>query len=320
MSAAAAAALVNAPALKLTTDDPTPSQDAVRLVPQEVVAPAAIESELDRLARELAAVKAELSELRERDQMLRYYAERLDGELKLAARVQQDFLPKNLPQVGRVRFSVIYRPAGFVSGDLYDVMRLDETNVGVYMADAVGHGMPAALLTMFLKQALVTKEILPTGYRLLTPGTAMERLNDALVAQNLSQATFATAVYATLDTKSLMLTVARGGHPTPVRMTRDGAVQTLDCEGSLLGIFPSEKFAETTVQLESGDRVFLFTDGVEVAFGTAERALDTMQWCEQLRSRHGMPTAEMVKEFAGLLDRAGKQLKDDTTMIVMEVE
>src|SRR5947207_11229487 len=94
---------------------------------------------------------------------------RLDEELRLAARVQQDFLPKSLPSVGDVRFQYLFRPAGHVSGDLYDVMRLDETHVGFYMADAVGHGMPAALLTMFLKQALTTKEIFPGGYRLLPP-------------------------------------------------------------------------------------------------------------------------------------------------------
>jgi len=314
MSAAAATAYT------LPSDDPAPTAEALRLVAAEPLpTPLSIEAELERLQRDLAAVQSELAEMRQRDQSLRFYAQRLDEELKLAARVQQDFLPKTLPQVGRVRFNVIYRPAGFVSGDLYDVMRLDETNVGIYMADAVGHGMPAALLTMFLKQALVTKEILSTGYRLLTPGQAMERLNDALVAQNLSQATFATAVYGTLDTRSLTLTIARGGHPTPIRLTKEGEVQPLEAEGSLLGIFPNEKFAEHTMQLETGDRVFLFTDGVEVAFG-GDRTLDTNQWREEIRNRRELATASLMSDLARLVDAGGKPLKDDLTMIVLEVE
>ena len=79
---------------------------------------------------------------------------------------------------------------GYVSGDLYDVMRLDETHIGFYMADAVGHGMPAALLTMFIKNALVTKEIGPGGYRLLAPGETIAKLNEVLLGQNLSNEFF----------------------------------------------------------------------------------------------------------------------------------
>jgi sigma-B regulation protein RsbU (phosphoserine phosphatase) len=187
------------------------------------------------------------------------------------------------------------------------------------MADAVGHGMPAALLTMFLKQALVTKEILPTGYRLLAPGVAMERLNDALVAQNLSQATFATAVYAMIDTKNLVLTLARGGHPAPIRLARNGDVHELEAEGSLLGIFPNEKFAEATVQLEAGDRVFLYSDGVEVAFGH-ESTMDSAQWRQQIMNRRELATPALVSELTSLVDSSPAPLKDDLTMIVLEVE
>src|SRR5439155_5857770 len=144
---------------------------------------------------ELDALRLEVNALRRRDQTLHFYLSRVDDEMRLAARLQQDFLPKSLPQVGRVHFHTLFRPAGYVSGDLYDVMRLDEKHVGFYMADAVGHGMPAALLTMFIKNALVTKEIGAGGYRLLAPGETIAKLNEALVGQNLSYATFATAIY-----------------------------------------------------------------------------------------------------------------------------
>ena len=84
------------------------------------------------------------------------------------------FFPSSCRNSG-VRFHTLFRPAGYVSGDLYDIMRLDETHVGFYMADAVGHGMPAALLTMFIKNALVTKQIGPEGYRLLAARPARWR-------------------------------------------------------------------------------------------------------------------------------------------------
>src|SRR5689334_16819345 len=99
-----------------------------------------LEQTLDAVQRELDAVKTELECLRKRDDSLRFYTQRLDEELKLAARLQQDFLPRKLPQVGAVSFNTLFRPASHVSGDLYDVMRLDEHHIGFYMADAVGHG------------------------------------------------------------------------------------------------------------------------------------------------------------------------------------
>lgn len=277
-----------------------------------------IEAELNRVQGELLAVQKELDELRQRDQALKYHLDRLDEELKLAARVQQDFLPRSLPQLANVRFATLFRPAGFVSGDLYDVMRLDESHVGIYMADAVGHGMPAALLTMFLKNALVTKEIFPGGYRLLSPGEAMARLNESLVQQELSQATFATAVYATLDTRALTLTLARGGHPNPLRLTKSGELLALSPEGSLLGIFPGETFEQTSAQLEPGDRIILFSDGVEVAF-SPEMPGDTEQWKRELIARRHLPTAQLMAEMGALIDAAGNPPRDDVTMIMIDV-
>src|SRR5687768_17691371 len=202
---------------------------------------------VEQLQVEMESLRAELTLLRRRDETLNFYLNRIDEELRLAARLQQDFLPKGLPEVGPVRFRTLYRPAGYVSGDLYDVMRLDETHVGFYMADAVGHGVPAALLTMFIKQALVTKVIDATGYRLLAPSVTMQKLNDALVAQNLSTATFATALYGNINYRTRRLTFARGGHPDPLLLTRDGELKTLESEGALLGIFPDDEYQQTAV-------------------------------------------------------------------------
>src|SRR5688572_16047776 len=145
-----------------------------------------IDQQLATLQSEIDALQREMATLRKRDESLNFYMHRLDEELRLAAKLQQDFLPKSLPQIGKVHFHTLFRPAGYVSGDLYDVMRIDEKHVGFYMADAVGHGMPAALLTMFIKNALVTKQITQDGYRLVPPSQSMARLNDALVDQNLS--------------------------------------------------------------------------------------------------------------------------------------
>jgi sigma-B regulation protein RsbU (phosphoserine phosphatase) len=241
--------------------------------------------------------------------------------MRLAARLQQDFLPKSLPQVGRVHFHVLFRPAGYVSGDLYDVMRLDEKHVGFYMADAVGHGMPAALLTMFIKNALVTKQIIPGGYRLLPPGETMAKLNDALVGQNLSYATFATAIYGTINTQTLELSCARGGHPNPVILRNNGSVECLHADGSLLGIFPDEIFTTATTQLASGDRLFIFSDGVDVAF-SEDQSVDSQRWLSEIDKRRHLSSEELMQSITEHLDRENGSLapKDDLSVIIAEVK
>ena len=271
---------------------------------------------------EIRALRAEVQQHRKRDDTLKYYMQRLDEELRLAARLQQDFLPKSLPSVGRIAFHKLFRPASYVSGDLYDVSRLDEKHVGFYVADAVGHGMPAALLTMFLKTALVTKEIGAGGYRILTPIETLSRLNEALCDQGLSQATFATALYGHVNTETLEVTIARGGHPSPVLLRADGTVETIEADGSLLGIFPGESFDQAQVTLASGDRLFVFTDGMEVAFNGKDEKIDTERWRDELTARKHMPVEKLLEDFAAAIDSQTGSLapKDDLTIIALEVK
>src|SRR5436190_934894 len=83
-------------------------------------------------------------------------------------------------------------------------------------------GLPAALLTMYIKRALVTKEVSATGYRLLDPSETLNRLNQALVDQALSQATYATALYGIVNTQTLEVCFSKGGHPAPALLYADG--------------------------------------------------------------------------------------------------
>jgi phosphoserine phosphatase RsbU/P len=276
---------------------------------------------IEQLQTELECLRKEINFLNRRDETLHFHMHRLDEELRLAARLQQDFLPKTLPQVGPLHFHTLYRPAGYVSGDLYDVARLDEAHVGFYIADAVGHGMPAALLTMFIKHALVTKQILPGGYRLLDPGEALSLLNAALVEQNLTHATFATALYGTINVNTLVCRFAGAGHPPPLILRGDGSILNIHGDGPLLGIFAGEKFGDSQVQLLRGDRLFVYTDGIEVAFSD-DQTQNNQQWRAEIQRRGDLPTEQLLKELADSLDGESGSLSpnDDVSIIVAEVK
>jgi sigma-B regulation protein RsbU (phosphoserine phosphatase) len=277
-------------------------------------------TDVEALQREVAELQEEISQLRRRGDKLNFHLSRIDEELRLAARLQQDFLPKTLPQIGQVHFHTLFRPAGHVSGDFYDVLRLDEKHIGFYIADAVGHGVPAALLTMFIKHALATKQIGLGGYRLLTAAETMTRLNDTLIEQALSAATFATALYGTINIETRQVTFARAGHPLPMVLRANGELEALNCEGGLLGVFPDETFEEVTVTLETGDRLLLVTDGVEVAFG-GDIGVSQQRWFDELDARRHLPAEQFLREFGELIDQAhdGVALRDDLTMLIVEI-
>jgi sigma-B regulation protein RsbU (phosphoserine phosphatase) len=298
------------PTLRLVRDDELARQPSVTT------------PEMQLLQDEVDTLNAELTLLRRKSDMLNFHMSRLDEELRLAARLQQDFLPKALPQIGRVHFHTLFRPAGYVSGDFYDVMRLDEKHIGFYIADAVGHGVPAALLTMFIKHALATKQIIAgKGYRLLSASETITRLNETLIDQDLSAATFATAVYSTLNVETLKLTICRAGHPHPVLLRANGTIETLEPEGGLLGVFPEQRFQEISVDLASGDRLLMFTDGIEVCFSDDVTA-NKERWRDELNTRRQLPGKKLLEEFGELIDKENGSIspKDDLTMLVLEID
>ena len=194
---------------------------------------------------------------------------KMDEELRLAAQLQREFLPRRLPSLHGVSFEIMWRPAGYVGGDIYDVVTLDENHIGFFVADAVGHGVPAALMTMFIKQALETKVTGPDiegGYRILPPSETLAKLNRDLAEQQGGKVRFATACYGIINCQTRELTLARAGHPFPLLLRADGSQERIEPEGGLLGVFPEEEFDEATLELHEDDRLLIFSDGFETAF------------------------------------------------------
>jgi phosphoserine phosphatase RsbU/P len=258
----------------------------------------------------------------------------LDEELRMAAKLQKEFMPTELPRVGGIHFDVLWRPAGYVSGDIYDVVRLDETHIGFFIADAVGHGVPAALMTVHIQRSMPTKTIddrCDAGYRLYTPSEAIGILNSEMIKHQTGKVRFATACYGVIDTQTRQLTVARAGHPYPLILRADGSTAAIEPDGALLGVFPDEQFEEATVQLEPGDRVLLYSDGFEVAFPTLETSEENGSV-----GRQKIANNQYAQEFEDLrngnaeaaLDRLAQRLnmqsgslnqRDDLTVICMTV-
>ncbi len=275
----------------------------------------------------LAAARPIIEQLQRENAMLRRFETgvsrqmtQIDEEMRLAARLQVDFLPRVLPEMNNVSFSIFFRPASYVSGDIYDVARLDEDHVGFFVADAVGHGMPAALLTIFLKRTLRTKELTKNGYRLILPDEALEHLNNELVGQKLSQCQFVTMVYAILNTKTHTLQWSRAGHPSPLLLKTNGTAEEIEADGALLGVFADEKYPMQTVQLAPGDSILMYSDGFESAFTDPAGLINDRYRLEFSRLAGAKPKDRFAAMVAALDQQEGSlHQRDDLTALLMTI-
>lgn len=269
--------------------------------------PAAVAAVLQTMlsqGRVIESLKLEAKALQTQTRGVGAQLGKVEEELRLAGKLQREFLPRELPELHGVKFDVLWQPAGYVGGDIYDAFRLDERHMGFFIADAVGHGVPAALMTMVIKQSLETKTVSAEssrGYRLIYPGEALARLNRDMAAMQSGQVRFATACYGVIDCVERRLTLARAGHPYPLLLRSDGTREHLEVEGGLLGVFPEEEYEQASVTLGVGDRLLVFSDGFETAFPEpAETAASADGHHEPHRAIGKLVTERYLEEFAVL--------------------
>jgi sigma-B regulation protein RsbU (phosphoserine phosphatase) len=256
------------------------------------------------------------AEMQNTNKRLQQAHQRVNQELELARRIQQSFLPKTLPEVPRARFAVHYRPCGRVGGDFYDLFRLDEQHVGFYVADAMGHGVPASLLTMFLKKAVRTKEIFNNQYRLVPPQEVLQHLNHDLLEQRVVENSFITMVYGLFNSQEGTLRFSRAGHPHPVYVPRDRPPKLLEVPGSLLGVFETN-FAVQVCQLQAGEKALFYTDGTDaVSFEGHPAGTESFLAC--VNRHRTLPIPELVDRLAHDLFHQMDQ-PDDFTLLGLEV-
>lgn len=260
------------------------------------------------------AVKAD--EAQRISQRLQAANQQIDLELAMARRLQESLLPQSLPQLPRLRFAVKYKPCTQVGGDFYDCFRLDEKHVGFYIADAMGHGVPASLLTIFVKKGVRAKEINGQSYRLVPPPEVLHKLNADLVAQQIPDLPFITMIYALFNHEDGVLKFSRAGHPYPLFIPSDGKPTLWQIEGSLLGVFET-KFRMQTHEMKAGDKLILYTDGMDGA-SFEQHAVGLASLLAAAEHFRALPIEDLVERLSSDLFAQTRQ-NDDLTVLGMEV-
>src|SRR5215218_8701679 len=183
--------------------------------------------------------------------------ERIEQELQVARRTQEELLPKALPELNGWEFAQYYQPAREVGGDFYDFLDLDDGRLGLVVGDATSKGMPAALV-----MAAARSMIRALAQTLGSPGEILKRVNAALYPDIPSEM-FVTCFYAILNPDSGRLLYANAGHDSPSIRRRSGEdAQELRARGMPLGMMPEMSYEEQEASLREGDSGLFYSDGL----------------------------------------------------------
>lgn len=249
---------------------------------------------------------------------LRQAYQALDRELKVVADIQRSLLPGKLPAIPTLDLAAHYQPAHRAGGDYYDFFPLPDGHWGIFLADVSGHGTPAAVLMAVTHTIAHTHPGPPRP-----PGRVLEYLNRQLATRYTSDnETFVTAFYGLYDPAERLLTYSSAGHNPPrLKRCQDGSLLSLEgARGFPLGILPDAAYEETRQQLQHGDQIVFYTDGITEAHDTGGEMFGTERLDKELENcslqAEGLlgSVLRAVEAFAN-----GRPADDDRTIIVARV-
>jgi serine phosphatase RsbU (regulator of sigma subunit)/anti-sigma regulatory factor (Ser/Thr protein kinase) len=263
---------------------------------------------LDNLAAQ-AAPALQVAELVRKQAAEAASRERIEQELRVATLIQQNFLPRELPDLPGWQVDAYYQPAREVGGDFYDFFQLESGEVGVVIGDVTDKGVPAAMVMAAARSVLRA-----SGSRIVSPGEVLRRVNDLLVP-DIPDRMFVTCLYAVLDPATGRIRFANAGHNLPVARTTGGAVE-LRATGMPLGLLPGMEYEEVDAELAPGETLVLYSDGITEAHGDGREMFGTARLAAHVEGGG----ADLIDGLLTSLQRftgADWEQEDDITIVTL---
>jgi sigma-B regulation protein RsbU (phosphoserine phosphatase) len=248
----------------------------------------------------------------ERCRSLRQAQRQRADELQDAREIQNQLLPKSIPQVKDYEIAGMSQPVRCVGGDYYGVVRINETQTVLCIADVSGKGMPAALLMSSLQAALR-----PLMWDTRSPRELCRRLN-RILCEIAPVGKFVSFFYAVLDSKDNRLTYCNAGHNPPILVRANGTASELNAAGAVLGQFPDWVYEQSDLQLRPGDRLIMFTDGLVEASNQNDEPFGEER-VTRIAQENRAASAEELKTMLiqSASDHCASRFQDDASMIVL---
>lgn len=267
------------------------------------------------------AMLDDVTKRKKSERILKEQHKKIRAELELAADVQQELLPKNLPVLPGVSFAWKFEPSVFMAGDMLNVFQINNSHIGFYILDVKGHGISAALqaisFTYFIKN--IQDDIFKNS--ILSPSKVLNRLNEGY-AGNCSGKNFLTIFYGILNSKTKKLIYAQAGHCQPIVLTKTGQTTELKRGGPAIGFLNEFSYKDEEYTLNQGDKLILYTDGLIEVENDKGQPYGLDRLINFIKLNKDKPISEFtsltineVKHYIGKVPPC-----DDITMVGVEIE
>jgi sigma-B regulation protein RsbU (phosphoserine phosphatase) len=239
---------------------------------------------------------------------------RLQAQLEIARQVQLALLPEHDPHLRNFDISAYNFSTEEVSGDYYDWVEIFDDQIGVVVADAVGKGIPAALLMAFLRASLRTG--VQIGY---APHIALSKVNN-LLWDSVEDHQFVTAIYGILDATNKTFVYSNAGHNPPLLISPNGDYRMVEYGDLPLGMFREMRYHQHFIRFDAGQILLLYTDGITEAANSKGEEYGTERLARKVIEGFDLPAIKMIdfirKDVADFTER--KFLDDDGTLFIIK--
>jgi serine phosphatase RsbU (regulator of sigma subunit) len=239
--------------------------------------------------------------------------QKVKDELRLARIIQQGILPKNAPEFDSLKMDLVYHPVTDVGGDIYDFIKFTPTRLGIFIGDASGHGLSSAFVGTISKMSLYhnSKKEIPVEQ-------LIGEINKDLL-NNVHSSHYVTCFWGIVDIVAKKLIYSRAGHPLPVLLKRNGTIILLESPGTFAGIIENAVYESRDIDLDDGDRLFLFTDGIYEALEPNSKEQEMLgydRFVQLLKECNCLPFKKILPSLQHQLEHFSYQ--DDYTLILVE--
>lgn len=291
--------------------------------------------ELTRTNEQLTVAQDQIeqrnSELERLNERLNAANEKMTRDLEAGAKIQQSLLPTALPVIKGFNFAWVFRPCDQLAGDFLNVFELDDKHLGIYVVDVSGHGVAASLLSVTISRmltpspfisSLLVKTVVGTDELVISsPTEVLTELNRRFPfnEQNLQ---YFTICYAILNTQTRQLRYASAGHPPIVHSFIGGEPELLTQDSFPIGFSDEPAYAELSLQLEAGHRIWLYSDGIVEAANQSDELFGDEHLLKSIAENQQQSledsVANLTMDVETWTGAAGPE--DDVSIIAIEVE
>jgi len=251
---------------------------------------------------------------------------KLEEDLKAAAHIQKSLIPSTYPETEKFSFAWRFIPCEYSGGDIFNIHRLDENHLTVYVIDVSGHGVPSAMVTVSVTQSLLPNTGLilkksttkPPYYTITPPVEVLNRLDQEYPMERFDK--YFTIAYLILNVKTGQIRYSSAAHPRPVLVRSSGEIELLEKGGPIISMGDIIPFEEGEVDMNPGDRLYIYTDGiVEYSNGAGEQYGEE-RFYEDLLKHGKAPLDTTCDRVIESLMAFGGNIKaqDDITLVAIE--